>query len=120
MKVTLAASTFDILGAVEIDALPTTTDGTSSRRVTRVTTLDGGVAVTDRGYSEGDRVFTFNWKNVSQEQTDAIKRIFILYPRVTIALGTNVYLAAPSIFRPGFDESNAELLSIELLTQEQT
>ena len=61
MLVTLSSITFDIYGHVEINTLSDTTDGPTSRRVNRVKTLDGGVAINDRGYAEGDRILTLAW-----------------------------------------------------------
>lgn len=56
MKFFLSSKEFQPLGSVEIDADPSRTRlGQITRRNQRVATLDGGVAVSDFGFSEGDR-----------------------------------------------------------------
>ena len=110
MKVSLASTTYDLAGYIEIDLLPNNTDGQTTRRVTRVTTLDGGVAVTDRGYAEGDRTLTYTWQSVSEAHSESVARLVRLYPEIYVYSPEAVYLAAPETFRPGVDESSLSIL----------
>ena len=115
--ITIHSTTFDLDGTVELPVLPDSLDGETRRRVTRVATLDGGVAVNDRGFSEGDRDLLYTWKTVSKAHNDAIDRIVRLYPRVTVSNRQGCYLAAPQTFSPGAEESSLTLLVIEKLSE---
>lgn len=54
MLATLSTTTADAAGYVELDATWESTGGDVSRRVNRIATLDGGVVISDGGFSEGD------------------------------------------------------------------
>jgi len=57
-KIGLASRLHDSNGAVILDPLPEDTKlRENSRRLTRTKTLDGGVVITDSGFSHGDRTF---------------------------------------------------------------
>jgi len=81
----IAARTFDLLGYLDIAPLPGETTDTYGRRVSRVATLDGGVAVSDRGYSHGDRTLVYRWRPVSEEENARAKRLVSLHPTVTVS-----------------------------------
>lgn len=111
--ITIHSTTFDLDGTVELDVLPDSPDGETRRRVTRVATLDGGVAMNDRGYAEGDRDLSYTWKTVSKDHNEALARIVRLYPRVHVSTPSGCYLAAPQVFTPGAEESTISLLVID-------
>lgn len=55
-KIGLASSLYHSEGALMLDPLPEDTKiRENSRRLTRTKTLDGGVVITDGGFSHGDR-----------------------------------------------------------------
>lgn len=54
----LSSKVYDITGDLILDDLPTSDVDTVSRRVTKTKTLDGSVAVEDRGFTNQDRQFT--------------------------------------------------------------
>ena len=117
MHISLASTTFDIYGYIEIDTLPDDTDGTVRRRNNRTQTLDGGYAISDRGYSDSDRTPTYRWQTVSAEHNELISRLVKLYSRIWVATRTGFYLAAPGLFTPGTGESSLEILILEKLSE---
>ncbi len=57
-KIGLASRLYDSAGALMVDPLPEDTQiRENTRRLTRTKTLDGGVVITDSGFSHGDRTF---------------------------------------------------------------
>lgn len=111
--IAISSPTFDIDGHVVIHPLPGSNIGETRRRVNRVPTLDGGVAVNDRGFSEGDRTLSYEWDAVSKAHNDAVERLFRLYARLFVSTPDGVYSAAPQVFTPGSDRSSMILLVIE-------
>jgi len=116
MIISISTPTFDLSGHVIIQAKPDSTTGELRRRVSRVATLDGGVAVNDRGFSDGDRDLPITWYTVSQEHSDLVARLIRLYPLLTVAMRDGVYLAAPESFTPGVKESTLNMLITRKLT----
>lgn len=112
----ISSPTFDLDGFVEIDALPDQRDGDVARRVNRVKTLDGGVAINDFGFSEGDRTIDLAWSPDNLARETAVARLVQLYATLTVATRSGVYLAAPETYAPRADESRLRLLVIEKLS----
>lgn len=115
--ITISSTTFDLNGSVQINPLPDATDGDIRRRVSRVATLDGGVATTDRGYSDGDRTLVYSWRVISRAHNDSVARLLRLYPRLHVSTPSGVFLAAPETFSPGQDQSTITLLVIEKVSE---
>jgi hypothetical protein len=115
--ISISTTTFDLNGHIDIDPVIDSPDGETVRRVSRVPTLDGGVATNDRGYSEGDRTLEYFWRPVSRAHNDAIDRIVRLYPQVYVSTPSGVYLAAPQSFTPGVTECSISLLVIEKVSE---
>jgi len=115
MRATLTALTFDPLGVVEIDALPTSNTGESRRRMNRVATLDGGAVFNDFGFSEADRSIELRWVPRSAEHEASIARLVELYAQIRLSMPAGCYLAALETYRPGADESSLTLLVREKL-----
>lgn len=115
MIVSISAITFDIDGFVTIETQADNTNGITQRRVNRVATLDGGVAINDSGYSEGDRNLQFTWRTKSPEHSRSVERMVMLYPLVNVSTSEGFYLAAPSSFEPGSDVSTVSFLVQEKL-----
>lgn len=115
--ITISTPTFDLNGSVVIHPLPGATDGETRRRVNRVATLDGGVAVNDRGYAEGDRTLEYEWRPVSKEHNDSVDRLVRLYPRVTVSTPSGVYTAVPQVFTPEADRCFITLLVLDKVSE---
>lgn len=112
----ISTPTWDPLGHVLVDALPTQTDGETRRRVNRVATLDGGAVVNDAGYSEADRTIDLQWAALERAREAAIERLVRFYPRLQLATPGGVYLAAVESYRPGGAESALRLLVLSKLS----
>lgn len=114
MMIALAAPTFDLQGWVRLQPLAGSDLGAVTRRVNRVATLDGGVAVNDFGSSVGDRTVSLAWH--SNEAEPRIERLVREYARLNVCMPDGVYIAAPEAYRRGPRESRLTLLLIEQLT----
>jgi hypothetical protein len=96
MRVGISSLYVDPVGAVLFDLNPAGSDtGNYSRRVTRTKTLDGGVALFDGGYAEGDRTIQLEPLNPSEELTSALRSLFKRYGAVLLFLEDGAYRAAP-------------------------
>jgi hypothetical protein len=94
----LAARGYDPRGALLLPHRPGTTLGDVSRRVSRVSTLDGGVAVTNRGHSPGDRTVTLSFSGLPRELVDQARRMVRLHARVTLSIPDGSFIGVPSEF----------------------
>jgi len=116
MIVSISSELFDLSGQVTINTLANNTNGETNRRVNRVATLDGGSAISDRGYSESDRDLVYSWRPESKAQNDLVDRMVKLHARVHVATVDGVYLANFRGFTPGVNESSLRLYVIDKLT----
>jgi hypothetical protein len=91
----LSSLTFDLDGAVALEILGDSDLGSSTRRVTRVATLDGGVAVNDFGYAAADKTILLRWVPASKDDADKIKRLVELYAQLYLSVDGNLYIVAP-------------------------
>jgi len=66
-----------------------------NRRATRTATLDGGVAVSDLGYSEGDREISVKEEEAMTEAVAFAKRMCETYTLVTVVTESGAYYAVP-------------------------
>jgi hypothetical protein len=110
MLCTICAPEFDLDGVVKLRLVSDVEPSETRRRVSRIATLDGGVAINDFGFSDGDRTLLLRWAPESRQQHDDIERMVQLYPLLQVALRSGVYLAAPESYQPGSDESTLRLL----------
>ncbi len=115
MNVFITSLTFDLTGHAEINTLADDTDGETTRRVSRVATLDGGVVITDRGHAAGDKTLEYRWRTVSHAHNADVENLVKNYARLHVATRTGFYLVAPKSFLPGVAESQITLLVIERL-----
>jgi hypothetical protein len=106
----------DTSGFVELVVNDDQTIGPTQRRVTRVKTLDQGVAVNDFGFSEGDRTIDLNWTPRTAAVEANVARLVKTYPQLQIATVDGVYLAAPETYTPGADQSRLRLLVLSKLS----
>jgi hypothetical protein len=112
----VSAETYDILGHALIEVLPKATPRQIQRRTARVRTLDGGVAVNDGGFSDGDRTIDLAWRPRDEVTHNVVSRLLQLYPRVVVSTAEGVFLAAPETYTPGTDESRLRLLVLSRLS----
>lgn len=111
--ITLAASTFDPNGHITINALPSSDYGSTTRRMNRVATLDGGAAFNDFGFSEADKTMRIDWKQ-NKETDDSVERMAQLYAQVYLMTSRGMWLVAIESYRPG-ETSQLTLLPVEKL-----
>lgn len=92
----LAAATFDTEGALLLPYLDRTSTDDLRRRVTRAATLDGGVAVTNRGYAPADRTLTISLDGLPQAQIERARRLLRLHGNLVVSLRDGAYTATAS------------------------
>ena len=80
------------------------------RRVSRISTLDGGAAVVDAGYSEADRTIELTWKPGTAEFQSNMLRLLQTYSTLVVSVPSGVFSAAPDTYSPGTDLSVLRLL----------
>jgi hypothetical protein len=95
MFVAIAAPTYDLTGALVLDAQPDSELVGFARRVSRNTTLDGGIVLTDNGYTDSDRSLAVLVKP-SLTQLDIITRLAKDYPVLVVTTPEFCVLAACS------------------------
>lgn len=111
---TLSAAVADPSGHVEI-LTQRHPDRDMARRVNRTLTLDGGVAVSDGGYSDGDLFFELEWP--SDLATDAqVQRMLQLYSRATLSTRSGVFEVALETYRLGAGTSRLRCLALSRLS----
>lgn len=112
---TLSAPVFDLSGYVEIhtDDHP---DRDTTRRVNRVLTLDGGVAINDGGYSDGDLTFELEWKS-EVEVNAAVLRMLQIYPRAVLSTRSGVFEVVLETYRLNAGTSRLVCLPVARLSE---
>lgn len=93
MKAVISALTFDPAGRVALDLLPESDSGELRRRVSRVATLDGGVAINNFGFTDADRTVRLRYRR-RPETVKGLERMFRLYAFVRLVMADGVYRAA--------------------------
>lgn len=116
MRCTLSTPTFDLDGFIELQLSSPAEPSETRRRVTRIATLDGGVALNDFGFTDADRTLLLSWQPTTREQHLDIERLVQTYPQLQVAIASGVYLAAPEVYQQGNDESTLRLLVIAKLS----
>lgn len=116
--ITVTAQTFDLLGYLEFEPLSSSSNGNFTRRVSKVATLDGGVAVTDRGFSYGDITITYDYTPVSLEHDNIARRLVRLHPRVTVINEYGVFDAIPEAFNQSAEINTLTLSIVAKLSEE--
>ncbi|MDR5867306.1 hypothetical protein [Halomonas koreensis] len=94
----LAARTYDPEGAMLLPWREGTEAEGIERRVSRTRTLDGGVAVTDRGHVPGDRTVIVSLEGATRARLDQARRLLRLHGNVTVSLPDGCFTAAPQRF----------------------
>lgn len=112
----LSTEIFDLDGALyiderQIDRGVAVKNKERSRRVSRTATLDGGVAVYDSGYSDGDRTINVNVPRAPAAVIEFMEYIIETYATILLTCQEGAYRAVPNRFTVGDDGSaNLELL----------
>lgn len=114
--VILSAIPFDPAGHARINALATSDMAGASRRLNRVQTLDGGVAINDGGYTPADATWTIRWRPDGSTEFDAVSRMVRLYARLRVITESGVFTAAPESIGLRNGEATLTLLILEQLT----
>ncbi|WP_301585021.1 hypothetical protein [Halomonas alkaliantarctica] len=92
----LAARGYDPSGALLLPHRDGSTLGDISRRVSRVRTLDGGVSVTNRGHSPGDRTITLSFSGMPHALVEQARRMVRLHSFVTVSTPDGCFIGVPS------------------------
>ena len=97
-QIGLAARTFDPEGAFMLPWRDGTETDSISRRVTRTATLDGGAAISNRGYSPADRTVTLSLEGQPLAVVERVRRLLRLHGNITVSLRDGAYLGVPDQF----------------------
>jgi len=90
MIISLCSRVFDPDGSMVINIDPSSDLGSTTRRVNRVKTLDGGVSINDTGFAEGDRELKIK-AQLSNSQIAQIRRLQQLYPLLSVSSSVGVF-----------------------------
>jgi len=104
----LAARTFDPEGAMIVPWADGTESESINRRVNRVRTLDGGVAVSNRGYAAADRTVTLSLEGLPINMIEQARRLLRLHSQLTISLRDGCFTGTAS----EYSEARQELVLI--------
>lgn len=95
--ISLAATEFDIDGAVILDRVKKSSRPFErSRRVNRTATLDGSAVFTDTGFSDADRTIVVVQNGISQTLYDIIVNLFENYDLIIICTTDGAFEGALS------------------------
>lgn len=93
--VVVCAVLFDLDGDLVITPHPDTSLGDVARRVSKDKTLDGGVAISDGGFTDGDRELSLVWKTQAETYETIARDIVAAHSQVYAATSKGVFLATP-------------------------
>jgi hypothetical protein len=92
--ISISAITFDMSGFIEFEPLPDADYGLLARRFKKSQTLDGGVAVSDFGYTSADREFDIRLKPTSAEDS-TLRYIVENHDQVHVSTAEGFFKAVP-------------------------
>lgn len=116
MLATLSALEYNLDGHVALEIREDSDLGETRRRVSRVQTLDGGVAVSDFGHSEGDRTISLRWSPQSADAEAAVAALVRSQSQVVVSVRDGVFRASPEVYQYAPDGSTLRLLTLEKLS----
>lgn len=87
----LCPMTFSMLDPVLLRVSTKSDVRSATRRLTRTATLDGGVAISDGGYCDGDRTITLQPIDMTEEEAGRIEAMATLYPSISVSLAEGCY-----------------------------
>ena len=120
----LSTEIFDLDGAYYIDGSMldnaiSQKNKERARRVSRTSTLDGGVAVYDSGYADGDRTINVRVPSATSEIIAFMEYMIETYSIIRVTCIEGAFRAVPNRFTMGDDGSaNLELLITENIGEE--
>jgi L-rhamnose isomerase len=115
MIVSITSDEFDLDGAILLDVLPESNFGEVRRRVNRIRTIDGGIAVNDFGAWEGDRSITLRWVPTDIDKEIAVAKLTRIHNKIKISVDGQIYLAIPEAYQKSATESRLFVLVIDKL-----
>jgi hypothetical protein len=96
MMLAISTLTIDPFGAQLLTLNPGAANlGDTSRRVSRVATLDGGASILDGGYTVTDRTIGIDLSGQSRETVDALKYLFQTNAMLLVMTEDGAFKAAP-------------------------
>ena len=96
MKIALSTLTADPFGAQLLDIAPGRASlGNTSRRVSRIATLDGGASIIDGGYSVADRNISVDISSQTRATVDELRYLFQSYSALLVLTEEGAFRAAP-------------------------
>lgn len=97
--ISVSPAQFDILGGVLTHAASIESDLTTiTRRVSRTATLDGGVVIDDRGYTDSDKTLEIVIANIKLVDHQAFTRMLKAYTQLVVSASEGCFLCAPSVY----------------------
>ncbi len=116
MFIGLSTTTYDLQGDLILDADLENSDIVNlSRRVSKQALLDGGVSVNDFGFSEGDRKVVLAFRDLDEETSVNMERIFKLYSKLALSARGQVLLVNQSDFT--IDNNGVLRLTVEVVEE---
>lgn len=94
MIVTLAAPQFDMEGFVILKPTGDSRLGDTTRRISRVATLDGGAVAVDYGFSDADRTVTVQAIGVTRDEHAALLRLQKTFGMAVLCCESGCYYGA--------------------------
>ncbi|MFW6344807.1 MAG: hypothetical protein ACOC0M_00525 [Halomonas sp.] len=103
-QIGLAARNFDPEGTLLVPWHDGTESESISRRVNRVRTLDGGVAINNRGYAPGDRTLRLSLQGLPLATVERARRLLRLHSQLTVSLRDGCFTGTPESYNEGRQE----------------
>jgi len=117
--ISIGSTTFDLEGHFQFEpSIGDVVPQAIGRRVSRASTLDGGVAISDRGFSHGDRTLEYTYRPASIEQDAILERIVRIHPTVTVTSPDGAFLAVPETLFKAPDGNTIRLLAIQKISED--
>ena len=111
MMFAIATLTSDPFGSQLLDLPPGAANlGDTSRRVSRIATLDGGASVLDGGYAVADRTISVDLAGQSKTVIDALKYVFQNHTKINVLTEDGAFMAAPERISISGDSASMSLL----------
>ena len=95
IRCSLSALTYDVLGAVDIDATGESRWGRAERRVNRVRTLDGGYALNDGGFADSDRDMQITFSARDPDLVTRVQYLVRYHGQLYLSEPRGYWLVAP-------------------------
>lgn len=92
--ISITTLNFDLNGVLLLNPDASSELKSNTRRISRTSTLDGGCSISDQGFSDADRTFNIQKKNVSEYIADRIWYLFRTYSLVNVATREGLFKGA--------------------------